>query len=321
MSRAQTESKSFDVSKALSWMRDGGVYLALAVLVLFNIVFTTNFATSATLFNILVQASPIVLISLGMALAIGTQGIDLSVGSVMALASATITLYLGYGWLVAFIIALFVGALAGAVNGSLIAFVGVQPIVATLAVLVAGRGLAQIFAGGQLQSIGNPTILALGRGQVAGIPVPVIVAGVAALVVAFLMKRTVFGRYVLAIGGNRTASFLSGHPVKTTLMAVYALSGMLAAVAGVMATGRLGASDPFNIGILLELSAIAAVVVGGTPLTGGKVAIAGTVAGAVLMQIVGATFIMNNLPFAYAQMLTAVIIVAAVYIQRGRGAA
>lgn len=321
MSRAQTESKSFDVSKALSWMRDGGVYLALAALVLFNIIFTTNFATSATLFNILVQASPIVLISLGMALAIGTQGIDLSVGSVMALASAALTLYLGYGWLVAFIIALLVGALAGIVNGSLIAFVGVQPIVATLAVLVAGRGLAQLFAGGQLQSIDSPTILALGRGQVAGIPVPVIVAGVAALVVAFLMKRTVFGRYVLAIGGNRTASVLSGHPVKTTLMAVYALSGMLAAVAGAMATGRLGASDPFNIGILLELSAIAAVVVGGTPLTGGKVAIAGTVAGAVLMQIVGATFIMNNLPFTYAQMLTAVIIVAAVYIQRGRGAA
>ena len=320
MSRAGTETRSFDASRLLSWLRDGGVYAVLVALVLFNAVFTTNFLTTATIFNILVVASPIVLISLGMALTIGTQGIDLSVGSIMALASVATALYLGYGWPVAALIALFVGALAGLVNGSLIALVGVQPIVATLAVLVAGRGFAQLFSGGQLTSVGDPVILALGRGEVAGIPIPVIVAGTAALVVALLMRHTTFGHYILAAGGNRAASVLSGHPVRATLIAVYVVSGLLAAIAGIMATGRLGASDPFNIGVLLELSAIAAVVVGGTPLTGGKVAIVGTVAGAVLMQVISATFVMNNLPFTYAQIITAVIIVAAVYVQKGRGA-
>ncbi len=204
-----------------------------------------------------------------MALVIGTEGIDLSVGSVMALASAALPLYLGYGWPIALFIALFVGALAGLVNGFLVAFVGVQPIIATLAALVGGRGLAQILANGQLQIVLDPTVLALGQGRLFGVPAPVIVAAVMGLVVAFLMRRTTFGRYVLAIGGNRAASFLSGHPVRRTLVIVYVLSGVLAAIAGVIATARLGASDPSNIGILIELSAIAAVVVGGRRCLGG----------------------------------------------------
>ncbi len=300
-------------------MRDRGVYVAFAALVLFNLAFTNNFASVGTLTNLLVQVSPILLCSLGMALVIGTEGIDLSVGSVMALASAALPLYLGYGWPIALFIALFVGALAGLVNGFLVAFVGVQPIIATLAALVGGRGLAQILANGQLQIVLDPTVLALGQGRLFGVPAPVIVAAVMVLVVAFLMRRTTFGRYVLAIGGNRAASFLSGHPVRRTLVIVYVLSGVLAAIAGVIATARLGASDPSNIGILIELSAIAAVVVGGTPLSGGRVRIFGTVVGALLMQLITATFIQNNLPFTWAQMISAGIILLAVYIQRGRG--
>ncbi len=303
----------------LGWVRDRGVYVAFAALVLFNLAFTNNFASVGTLTNLLVQVSPILLCSLGMALVIGTEGIDLSVGSVMALASAALPLYLGYGWPIALFIALFVGALAGLVNGFLVAFVGVQPIIATLAALVGGRGLAQILANGQLQIVLDPTVLALGQGRLFGVPAPVIVAAVMGLVVAFLMRRTTFGRYVLAIGGNRAASFLSGHPVRRTLVIVYVLSGVLAAIAGVIATARLGASDPSNIGILIELSAIAAVVVGGTPLSGGRVRIFGTVVGALLMQLITATFIQNNLPFTWAQMISAGIILLAVYIQRGRG--
>ena len=260
------------------------------------------------------------LVSLGMALVIGTEGIDLSVGSVMALASAALPLYLGYGWPVAVLVALFVGALAGLTNGVLVAFVGVQPIIATLALLVGGRGLAQILTGGQLQIVTDPFVLSLGQGRLFGIPAPVIVAAVMVVVVAFVIKRTTFGRYVLAVGGNRAASFLSGHPVRKTLLAVYVASGLLAAIAGIIATARLGASDPANIGVLIELSAIAAVVVGGTRLSGGRVRLMGTVVGALLMQVILATFIMNNLPFTWAQMISAAIILLAVYIQRGRGA-
>ena len=320
MSKTAANDKTLDAARLISWARANGVYVALAALALFNVIVTTNFATTVTLFNLLVQAVPVILVSLGVALAIGTEGIDISVGSVMALASAAVPLYLGYGWLVAILVALFVGALAGAVSGGLIAFVGVQPIVATLAILVGGRGLAQLFVSGQLLSVSDPEILFLGQGRVFGIPAPVIVAGVMALLVGLLVRRTTFGRYVLAIGGNRAASALSGQPVRRTLLAVYVISGILAAIAGIIVTARLGGSDPSNIGLLIELSAIAAVVVGGTPLSGGKVSIIGTVAGALLMQLISSTFVMNNLPFTYAQMLTAVIIIAAVYAQKGRGA-
>lgn len=320
MSKAASEGgRAFESGRAASWARENGVYVAFAAIILFNVVFTTNFATTATMFNLLVQTVPVLLVSLGMALVIGTEGIDLSVGSVMALAAAVLPLYLGYGWPVAIAITLATGVVAGLVSGGLVSFVGVQPIVATLALLVGLRGLAQLMVGGQLISIRDPFVLSLGRGEILGIPVPVIIAVSAALIVAFLVSRTTFGRYLLSIGGNRAASKLSGHPVKRTLVTVYVISGLLAAVAGIVVSARLGASDPSNIGVLIELSAIAAVVVGGTPLTGGKVRIFGTVVGALLMQLISATFIMNNLPYTYAQVLTALIILLAVYLQKGRG--
>ncbi len=313
--------RSLGWDKVAPWLRDHGVYVAFVLLLVFNLIVTENFASVGTLTNLLVQVSPVLLVSLGLALVIGTEGIDLSVGAIMALASAALPLYLGYGWPVAIGLSLFVGIAAGLVNGSLVAFAGVQPIVATLALLVAGRGLAQIFTNGQLLIVTDPVVLALGQARPFGIPAPVIVAAVAVAVVAFLIRRTTFGRYVVAIGGNRSASYLSGHPVRRTLLAVYAISGLLAAVAGIVATARLGASDPSNVGVLIELSAITAVVVGGTPLTGGRVRLAGTVMGALLMQLISTTFISNNLPFTWAQVLTAGIILIAVYAQKGRGAA
>ncbi|MDQ3377286.1 MAG: ABC transporter permease [Actinomycetota bacterium] len=321
MSGGAAAGGSFDRAAVAPWLRDRGVYVAFVLLLIFNLIFTENFASVGTLTNLLVQVSPVLLVSLGLALVIGTEGIDLSVGAIMALASAALPLYLGYGWPVAIGLSLFVGIAAGLVNGSLVAFAGVQPIVATLALLVAGRGLAQIFTNGQLLIVTDPVVLALGQARPFGIPAPVIVAAVAVAVVAFLIRRTTFGRYVVAIGGNRSASFLSGHPVRRTLLAVYAISGLLAAVAGIVATARLGASDPSNVGVLIELSAITAVVVGGTPLTGGRIRLAGTVMGALLMQLISTTFISNNLPFTWAQVLTAGIILIAVYVQKGRGAA
>ena len=318
---ATPEGRAFDRGAVASWVRERGVYVAFLALVLFNLAFTNNFASFGTFTNLLVQVSPVLLVSLGMALVIGTEGIDLSVGAVMALASAVLPLYLGFGWPVALAAALLAGALAGLVNGGLVAFVGVQPIIATLALLVGGRALAQILTGGQLQLVFDRTILDLGQARPFGIPAPVIVAVIAVLVVGFLVRRTTFGQYVVAIGGNRSASFLSGHPVKRTLLAVYVISGVLAALAGVLATARLGAGDPSNVGVLIELSAITAVVVGGTPLSGGRVRILGTVFGALLMQLLSATFIMNNLPFTWAQVFTAGIILVAVYVQKGRGEA
>ncbi|BCJ77428.1 sugar ABC transporter permease [Catellatospora sp. IY07-71] len=309
---------SFDRARPARWAQDYGVYAAVAALVLFNIAFTDNFLQTATLRTQLVQVAPVVIAALGMAMVIGSEGVDLSVGSVMALAAAVLPLYIGYGLWPAVLVALLVGALVGVVNGTLVAVVGLQPIVATLALLVGGRGLALVFADGQLKGITNPTLLELGTGELLSVPYTVLIAGVLALVIGFVVRGTVYGRQLVAVGGNRAASALAGLPVKRVLIGTYALCAVLAALAGVLATARLGASDPSAIGNLMELSAITAVVVGGTPLTGGRIRVLGTVAGALLMQLVRATLINHDLPDSSAQMIQAAIILAAVYLARER---
>jgi ribose transport system permease protein len=290
----------------------------VVVLVLFNLAFTANFLSGANLRTQLVQAAPVCIVALGMALVIGTEGVDLSVGSIMALAAALVPLYLGYGATAAVLVALAVGLVAGTFSGFLVAKVGIQPIVATLALLVGGRGLALVIAGGQLRDVRDPAFLALGTGDVLGVPIGVLLAAVLAVVVGLLVTRTTFGRHLVAVGGNRAAARLAGLPVSRVLIGVYAISGVLAATAGVLATARLGAGDPANTGLLFELSAITAVVVGGTPLSGGRVRILGTVAGVVLMQLVQATLIKNNLPNSTAQMVQAAIIIVAVWAARDR---
>jgi ribose transport system permease protein len=318
MARTATAGAESGGSTILVRLRKNGVYVALALLVLFNLFFTTNFATAGTILSLLSQATFVLLVALGLTLVIGTGGIDLSVGAIMAIASAVVPLYLGYTWPVAVLVALIFCVLAGMLNGFLVAYVGMQPIVATLALFVGGRGFAQVLVNGQLQTISDPGFLALWRATVFGIPMPVVVAAVVAILVGVLVRRTTFGRYVLAVGGNRTASYLSGHPVRVVLVAVYAISGLLAGLAGTLATARLAAGDPATIGLLIELDAIAAVVIGGTPLSGGRMNVGGTVAGAILMLVISATFVMNNINPIYAQILKAAIIVLAVYIQQGR---
>jgi ribose/xylose/arabinose/galactoside ABC-type transport system permease subunit len=306
-----------DRGRILAWLQNYGVYAAVAALIVVNVAITPRFLSLENLRTQLVQVAPVVIVSLGMALVIGTEGVDLSVGSVMALATALIPLYLGYGVVAAVLVALLGGVAVGLVNGSLVAFVGVQPIVATLALFVGGRGLALVVAGGQLKDIQNPDLLALGSSSVIGIPLPVVIAIVLTVVVMAVVRRTTFGRRLVAIGGNRTASELSGLPVRRILLLVYVVSGVLAATAGILATARLQASDPSSLGLLMELSAITAVVVGGTPLTGGRVRVLGTVAGALLIQLVRATLIKHDLSDSLAQMVQAVIILAAVYAARG----
>jgi ribose transport system permease protein len=305
--------------KVAAWLQDWGVYAAIAVILAYNLLFTVNFLAWDNFRTQLLQAAPVVIVSLGMALVIGTEGVDLSVGSVMALAAALLPLYLGYGVLPAVLVALVGGLLVGLVNGALVGLVGLQPIVATLALFVGGRGLAVVFAGGQLREIHNADLLSLGSANILFLPLVVLIAAVLTAVVAVVVRFTTFGRQLLAVGGNRRASELAGLPVRRILIIVYVVCGLLAAVAGILATARLQASVPSTLGLLMELSAITAVVVGGTPLTGGRVRVIGTVAGALLMQLLHATLIKHNLPDSTAQMVQAAIIVVAVYAARERG--
>ncbi|CCH86355.1 Ribose transport system permease protein rbsC [Modestobacter italicus] len=299
-----------------AWFRRNGVYVGLVVLVLVNLVITPHFASTGSLRLQLVQVAPIIVVSLGMAMVIGTGGIDLSVGAVMALTAAVIPLYIGYGTLGAIAAGLIAGMLAGALSGSVISRIGVQPIIATLAVMVGGRGLANIM-GGQIKSIRDPGFRELGSGKLLGIPWVVLIAIVVVIAVALLMTRTTFGRQLVAIGGNARAAALAGLPVTRVLTTVYVLSALLAALAGVLLVARNQASDPTRLGQLVELTAITAVVVGGTPLTGGQVRVLGTVAGALLMQLITFTLVAHNITDSVAQMVQAVIVVLAVYATVG----
>lgn len=313
--------RAFQRERVLGLIAERGVYLGLLALIAFNLVFTPRFLEIDNIRLQFVQVVPVAIIALGMALVIGTRGIDLSVGSVMAISSALLALYLGYGPVIAIAIALLGGATVGLVNGVLVAYFRIQPIVATLALLVGGRGLALVVAQGRLTEIFDPTVAAIGSARLAGVPYVVLIALGVAAVVTVLVARTTFGRYVVAIGGNPDASLLAGVPVRRTLVTVYILSATLAALAGIIQTARLSASDPSFVGNLIELSAITAVVVGGTPLSGGRVRILGTLAGAFLMQLIAATLITHDLPDSATRMVQAAIILGAVFIQRQRSRA
>jgi ribose/xylose/arabinose/galactoside ABC-type transport system permease subunit len=307
-----------DLARVRAWLPKYGVYLAIVLLVLYNIFFTPYFLTWSNLRIQLIQVAPVVIVALGMALVIGTEGIDLSVGSVMALAAAFIPLYLGYGVVAAILVSLIAGVVVGLINGVLVAKVGLQPIVATLALFVGGRGLAVVISKGKLVDIHDTAFLYLGSGDLLRIPVLVWIAALLVAVVAFVVRRTVFGRRLLAIGGNRPATELAGVPVRRVLITVYVACSVLASIAGLLSVSRIQSSDASSVGLLIELSAITAVVVGGTPLTGGKVRVVGTVAGALLMQLVIATMIKHNLQPSTTEMVQAVIILIAVYVARER---
>jgi ribose/xylose/arabinose/galactoside ABC-type transport system permease subunit len=313
-----TRLPAVDRARVQSWVRDNGVYAALALLLLYNLFFTPRFMTWSNLDVQLVQTTRIAVVALGMAMVIGTAGIDLSVGAVMALAGGLLVQFSGVPGIVAILLALGGGALVGLLNGVLVGYVGVQPIIATLAFLFAGRSIAQLLLDGKNPTITDPLVLKIAGGEVLGINGLIVAAIAATVVVGFAMRRMTFGRRVLAIGDNPRASVLSGVPVAGTLVLVYVFSGVLAAWAGVMDTSSITSANALTSGINYELFAITAVVVGGTSLNGGRVRIVATLAGAFLMQLLRSTLIFHSATDAISQMITAVVIVAAVYIQRVR---
>jgi ribose/xylose/arabinose/galactoside ABC-type transport system permease subunit len=297
----------------------GGALIALVVLIVVNSIFTPNFATVSNFWNVLFQLSVTLLVAVGMTLVIATAGIDLSVGSVMAIAAAVAAVTIDNGLVVAIPAALASGLAVGLLNGAFIALTRVQAIVVTLATLLAGRGLAQVInRGGALLTIDHPGFLFLGRGHVGPVPAQVLIAALVVVIAIFVLRATPFGRYVLAAGGNPAAARLAGVSVNRTVVSVYVISGGLAALAGLIEASRLGASAAARIGQAVELDAIAAVVVGGTLLAGGRATIFGTVIGALIMQVIATSFNMLLVPYAWSLASKAFIIVFAVYLQRPR---
>ncbi len=293
-----------------------GALAALVLLFLANSLFTPNFFDVNNFRNILLQVATTVLVATGMTLVIATGGIDLSVGAVMAIASAVAASSLGLGVFPAVLLALLVALGAGLFNGALISGFRIQPIIVTLALLISGRGVAQVINDGKIVLVGDEAFKALGQGRLFGAPVQVLVMLLVVAAAIFVMRATSFGRYVSAVGGNEAASRLAGVRVHRTKIAVYAISGLLAGVAGIIETARQGASDAPNMGLNIELDAIAATVVGGTPLTGGRATVVGTLIGALIMQMITTSFNMNGIKYSWSLVIKAAIIIVAVYIQR-----
>ncbi len=306
-----------------------GAIAALVLLILFNAIFTERFLSMQSLRVNLSQVSTIIIVATGMTLVIATGGIDLSVGSLMAISGAVAPLIFlsdrtpfDIGWFgnsTALVVAILVAGLFGLFNGVLVAVFGIQPIIATLVLFIAGRGIAQVMTNGAIQTFRNPDFQYIGLGRPLGIPFQATVAVALVLLIAWIVRSTTFGRYLLATGGNEPAARLAGVPVGRIKITVYVVSGLLAGLAGLIVISINSSSDANQVGLDMELNAIAAVAVGGTPLTGGRANVIGTMIGALILQLIRTTLLSHNIQDAVARVVTASAIVIAVLIQRGRG--
>jgi simple sugar transport system permease protein/ribose transport system permease protein len=228
---------------------------------------------------------------------------------------------LQYQWIaipLAIVVPIAVAGAFGLFNGTLVTAFGIQPIVATLVLFLAGRGIAKALLSGRLKEFRNPNFDYIGTGRPFGIPVQVILMLIVVLVAIWAMRATSFGRYVLAIGGNEAAARLAGVPVNRVKLAVYGISGLLAGLAGLIVISLNSSSDPNLVGVNMELDAIAAVAVGGTALTGGQATIIGTVIGAMIMHQLRYTLISHGVADGTTRIITAIAILVAVLLQRRR---
>ena len=269
-----------------SLLQRQGVVLALAGLIVFSALRYENFLSPTNIADVLGYNAMFGLIALGMTFVIITGGIDLSVGSVAALASVVAARYSAYGLLPGLLVPLVVGLAIGLINGWLIAKVRIAPFIVTLAMLLAARGLALMFSNNTSIAISYTTSFkALGQSKLGGLPLPAIMTAVLYLAGALVLSYTRFGRHVLAVGGNEEAARLMGLPVQRLKIGVYVLSSVLAALAGVVLAARYGSGQPTE-GSGWELAAIASVVVGGTILTGGLGSVWSTLAGVLLLGLI-----------------------------------
>lgn len=298
---------------------------ALGLLLLANwIVFPGFFSLSLSegrltggVIDILNRGAPVALLAIGMAPVIATRGIDLSVGAVMAIsgAVAAVCVEAGQPWPMAVALALAAGLTAGLWNGLLVAFLKIQPIVATLVLMVAGRGIAQLITEGRIVTFTDAGLAAIGTGTLLGIPIPILIAVSAAAGLAILVRRTALGLFIEAVGVNPRASELAGAPVRPVLIAVYANAGLMAAIAGVIVAADIRGADANNAGLWLELDAILAVVLGGASLFGGRMSIALTLIGALTLQALKTGILLSGFPPQFNLIVMAGVVAALLVLQ------
>ena len=311
---APTSRRRFGLDVGL---RDAGTLLGLLAIVVVFAFLSPNFLTERNLLNILQQSSINACVALGMTLVIITGGIDLSVGPAAAIAAvaAAVLMAAGVPIAVAIPVALLFGVVAGVFNGALVAYGGLQPFIVTLGTLSLYRATALIYTGGNPIFGIPPEFRALFNSSLFGVPSPVVIVAVLALVVWVVLNKTPLGEYFLAVGGNEEASRIAGVPVAQAKIAAYGISGGLAATAGLILVGRLGAADP-TLGNLWELDAIAAAAIGGASLMGGKGSVVGTLLGAIILGSLRNGLTLLNVQAFYQLLATGIIILVAMLIDR-----
>lgn len=320
--KSRTQGQSLINVQLNRWSKSPVFYPLIGFIVIFIAMslVNDNFLTTNNLSNVARQVSINAIIAVGMTCAILTGGIDLSVGAVMAL-SGTVTASLmaaGMPPEAAVLTGLIVGALFGAGNGAFVAYAKMPPIIVTLATMGIARGLALIYTGGYPISGLPDGFSFLGRGEIFGLQSPIFVMLVVYLLAYVLLNKTPIGRYIYAIGGNEEAARLSGVRVSRYKVMVYTLSGLTAALAGIVLTSRLMSGQP-NSGIGFELDAIAAVVLGGTAIAGGRGAIIGTLVGAMMLGVLNNGLNLMGVSPYVQNVIKGGIILLAIYIGRTRG--
>ncbi|XVL28742.1 ribose ABC transporter permease [Staphylococcus equorum] len=294
-------------------------FIGLILLVIIISALNSAFLEPSNLFNLLRQVSINGLIAFGMTFVILTGGIDLSVGSTLALSSAMVAILMvsGVDSIIALLLGCIFGAVLGAVNGLLITLGKMAPFIATLATMTVFRGLTLVITDGNpiTNLNGSYAFQLFGRGYFLGIPVPAVTMFVTFIILYILLHKTVFGRQTYAMGGNEKAAFISGIKVNKLKIMIYSLAGLMSAMAGAILTSRLNSAQP-TAGISYELDAIAAVVLGGTSLTGGKGRILGTLIGVLIIGVLNNGLNLLGVSSFYQQVVKGVVIIIAVLIDR-----
>ncbi|RHZ95569.1 ABC transporter permease [Cereibacter sphaeroides] len=307
-------------SRLADFIGDHAQVLSIALFFVLCMLFfgamTTTFLTSGNLLNVVRQAAPILIVAVAMTLVITTAGIDLSVGSMVALinALAAIVMASGLDWTLTLPLMLVAGALIGGIQGWFIAYQGIPAFIVTLAGLSILRGFALYLTEGYSIPIRDAAgFFWLGRGEVLGFPVPALIAILIAVLGFVVMLRTQYGRQVIAVGSNMEAARRVGMPAKRVLASVYVVSGVASAVAGMLIAARLG-SGSSNAAQGFELQVIAAVVLGGTSLMGGKASMLGTVLGTMTIAVIGNGLILMHISPFFTQIVTGTIILVAIWM-------
>lgn len=298
--------------------------MSLIILLLFNFIMTPSFLSISmkdghlfgNIIDILNRAAPLILISLGMTLVIATQGIDISVGSIIAISAALSATVIVDGGSVplAIVVGIVSGLACGVWNGFLVSYIGVQPMVGTLILYIVGRGIAQLITGGQILTFTNKDFIFIGTGYIL-LPVAIFIALIVALIMYALIRRTALGLFIESIGVNNNSCKFAGIQSKRVVFSLYVICGMLAGIAGIILCSNIKSADANNVGLWLELDAILATVIGGTSMAGGRFYLSGTVVGALFIQTLTTTIYSLGVAPEITLVVKAIVVIVVCIIQ------